>query len=158
MKGFKNFIMRGNVIDLAVAVVIGGAFTALVTAFVKNLIEPVVNIFGGTNPQGLEFQIISGNAGTTVKLGAIIGAVLTFLITAAVVYFVFVLPMQKARELANKRLGIAEEEDPVADDIALLTEIRDLLQAQQTVRPAPSGTHRADVPGSVNPADKTSQS
>ena len=57
MKGFKEFIMQGNVLDLAVGVVIGGAFTALIGAFVDNLIQPVINVFGGANVDGLAFKI-----------------------------------------------------------------------------------------------------
>ena len=129
VKGFKDFIMQGNVIDLAVAVVIGGAFTALIGAFVEHLIQPVVNVFGGANPQGLAWELVKGNEATVVNLGAIIGAIITFLITAAVVYFVFVLPMAKAKAIANKKAGVVEEEEaPVPADIALLSEIRDLLK------------------------------
>lgn len=130
MKGFKNFIMQGNVIDLAVGVVIGGAFTALIGAFVTHLIQPVINVFGGANVNGLAWQIT--NEKTVVDFGAIISAVIAFLITAAVVYFVFVMPIAKAREIARKRRGLpAEEETPIPEDIALLTEIRDLLVAQR---------------------------
>ncbi|MBV7412769.1 large conductance mechanosensitive channel protein MscL [Dermabacteraceae bacterium TAE3-ERU27] len=128
MKGFKDFIMRGNVIDLAIAVVIGGAFTALVGAFVENLINPIIAVAGGSNPKGLAWQLVAGNEATTVNLGAIIGAIITFVITAAVVYFVFVVPMAKAKAARDKKMGIKEGEEPVAADIALLTEIRDLLK------------------------------
>ena len=129
MKGFKNFIMQGNVIDLAVGVVIGGAFTALINAFVENLIQPVINVFGGGNVNGLAFTIT--NPSTLVDIGAILSAIISFLITAAVVYFVFVMPIAQARAMARKSRGLpAEEEDPIPEDIALLTEIRNLLQAQ----------------------------
>ena len=66
MKGFKDFIMQGNVIDLAVGVVIGSAFTALITAIVENLIQPVINVAGGTNVSGLSFTLIDGNEGSNV--------------------------------------------------------------------------------------------
>lgn len=129
MKGFKNFIMQGNVIDLAVGVVIGSAFTALIDAFVKNLIQPVINVFGGGNVDGLAFHIT--NDATLVDIGAILSAIISFLITAAVVYFVFVMPIAQARAMARKSRGLpAEEEDPIPEDVALLTEIRNLLQAQ----------------------------
>lgn len=129
MKGFKNFIMQGNVIDLAVGVVIGGAFTALIDAFVKHLIQPVINVFGGSNVDGLAFTIT--NDATLVDIGAILSAIISFLITAAVVYFVFVMPIAQARAMARKSRGLpAEEEDPIPEDVALLTEIRNLLQAQ----------------------------
>lgn len=129
MKGFKNFIMQGNVIDLAVGVVIGGAFTALINAFVENLIQPIINVFGGGNVNGLAFTIT--NPSTLVDVGAILSAIISFLITAAVVYFVFVMPIAQARAMARKSRGLpAEEENPIPEDIALLTEIRNLLQAQ----------------------------
>ena len=130
MKGFKDFVMQGNVIDLAVGVVIGSAFTALITAFVENLIQPVINVFGGSNVDGLAFTIT--NESTKVDIGAILSAVIAFLITAAVVYFVFVLPISSARKLDRKRRGLPEEEETtVSEDIVLLTEIRDALTAQR---------------------------
>lgn len=138
MKGFKDFVMQGNVIDLAVGVVIGSAFTALITAFVDNLIQPVINVFGGSNVDGLAFTIT--NESTTVDIGAILSAVIAFLITAAVVYFVFVLPITKAREFDRKRRGIQEEDESggTPEDVALLSEIRDLLRTQQGGAPEQS--------------------
>ncbi|PZP14847.1 MAG: large conductance mechanosensitive channel protein MscL [Brachybacterium faecium] len=130
MKGFKEFIMQGNVLDLAVGVVIGGAFTALIGAFVENLIQPVINVFGGANVDGLAFKIT--NDSTVVDLGALLSAIIAFLITAAVVYFVFVLPVTKARAFDRKRRGLPEEDEGGApEDVVLLTEIRDLLSAQR---------------------------
>lgn len=141
MKGFKNFVMQGNVIDLAVGVVIGGAFTALITAFVDNLIQPVINVFGGNNVDGFAFKIIEGNDGTLIDIGAVLSAVIAFLITAAVVYFVFVLPISSARKLDRKRRGLPEEEETaVSEDIVLLTEIRDALTAQHGGATQPGGT------------------
>lgn len=138
MKGFKDFVMQGNVIDLAVGVVIGSAFTALIGAFVTNLIQPVVNVFGGTNVNGLSFKLISANEATRVDIGAVLSAVIAFLITAAVVYFVFVLPISQARKLDRRRRGLPEqEESAVSEEIVLLTEIRDALtQRGGTVPPA----------------------
>lgn len=136
MKGFKDFIMRGNVLDLAVGVVIGSAFTALITAFVDNLIQPVINVFGGTNVDGLAIELRDGVPATLVDFGAVLSAIIAFLITAAVVYFVFVLPVNAATKADRKRRGLpAEEETPIAEDIVLLTEIRDALQAQKGQTP-----------------------
>lgn len=130
MKGFKEFIMQGNVLDLAVGVVIGGAFTALIGAFVDNLIQPVINVFGGANVDGLAFKIT--NDSTVVDLGALLSAIIAFLITAAVVYFVFVLPVTEARAFDRKRRGLPEEDEGGApEDVVLLAEIRDLLSAQR---------------------------
>ena len=132
MKGFKDFIMPGNVLDLAVGVVIGSAFTALLSAFVDNLIQPVINVFGGTNVDGLSFKIIQVNEATRLDLGALLSAIIAFLITAAVVYFVFVLPVTKARAFDRKRRGLPEEDEGGApEDVVLLGEIRDLLAAQR---------------------------
>jgi large conductance mechanosensitive channel len=130
MKGFKDFVMQGNVIDLAVGVVIGSAFTALVTAFVDNLINPVVAAAGPDSVSGFGFQIFENNVATFVNFGAVISAVITFLITAAVVYFVFVLPMTKAREMANRKKDVPEEVEVASEDVVLLAEIRDLLKTQ----------------------------
>ncbi|PWH06949.1 large conductance mechanosensitive channel protein MscL [Brachybacterium endophyticum] len=131
MKGFKEFVMQGNVIDLAVGVVIGGAFTALVTAFVNFIINPIVAAAGGADSIGLGFHVIGTNDKTFVNIGEVISAVITFLITAAVVYFVFVLPMAKARRMAAIRRGEDPDAEPTSpEDVLLLTEIRDLLQQQ----------------------------
>ncbi|WP_114907294.1 large conductance mechanosensitive channel protein MscL [Ornithinimicrobium murale] len=129
IQGFKDFIMRGNIVDLAVAVVIGTAFAAVVDVVVSSLITPLLNAMGGAEASGLGFEIISGNAATYMDFAAIINALIVFLLTAAVVYFVIVVPMNKV----NERMGYgAEEEEAPAEDVALLTEIRDLL-ARRTI-------------------------
>ncbi|USQ79513.1 large conductance mechanosensitive channel protein MscL [Ornithinimicrobium faecis] len=124
LQGFKDFIMRGNIVDLAVAVVIGTAFAAVVDVVVSSLITPLLNAMGGAEASGLGFHVISGNPATYMDFAAIINAVIVFLLTAAVVYFVIVVPMNKV----NERMGFGkEEEEAPAEDVALLTEIRDLL-------------------------------
>ncbi|WIM69199.1 large conductance mechanosensitive channel protein MscL [Corynebacterium suedekumii] len=131
LQGFKDFIMRGNVIDLAVAVVIGGAFTAIVTAFSDNLINPLIASIGGAEVNGLGFNIISGNDATFLDFGAVITAAINFLLIAAVVYFVIVAPMNKLKEIQEARRGINQDEEDVAPtDVELLTEIRDLLSRE----------------------------
>ncbi|CAM4039380.1 large conductance mechanosensitive channel protein MscL [Helcobacillus massiliensis] len=143
MKGFRDFIMQGNVIDLAVGVVIGSAFTALVGAFVTYVITPILSVFNTGGIAGFGPRIIRDNPATQINIGMLLSAVITFLITAAVVYFVFVAPMAKARQMARVRKGLpAVEEDPVAEDIALLTEIRDLLAGDQ--RHPQTGTPRVN--------------
>ena len=95
LKGFKEFILRGNVIDLAVAVVIGVAFGSVVKAFVDNLITPLIAaIFGKPDFAGLAFTI----NGSIFKYGLFINAVVTFVLVAAAVYFVVVAPMNKLAE------------------------------------------------------------
>lgn len=129
LQGFKEFIMRGNVVDLAVAVVIGGAFTAIVTAFSDHLINPLIAALGGSDVSGLGFAIIPGNDATFLDFGAVITAAINFLIIAAVIYFVIITPMNKLNELMSARLGVKEDEkEPAPTDVELLTEIRDLLK------------------------------
>ena len=129
LKGFKDFILRGNVIELAIAVVIGSAFTALVAAFTSNIINPVIAAAGGVNADGLGFRIWQDNPATFINFGAVLTAMVTFVITAAVVYFIFVAPMNKINSMVKNRLSTEEpEEEPLPADTALLAEIRDLLK------------------------------
>jgi large conductance mechanosensitive channel len=127
LKGFRDFILRGNVIDLAVAVVIGAAFTALIGVFNTALITPVVNSF--FDLLGLSKDGIGGTIGLpgdqVINIGLIVGGIITFLITAAVVYFVFVAPMNAAKS----RFAKPKDEEATAED--LLAEIRDLLKDQK---------------------------
>ena len=125
MKGFKDFLMRGNVVDLAVAVVIGIAFGQVVSAFAGDFIGGLIGAIGGTP----DF----GDAGPTlndskVVIGSTINALINFLIVAAVVYFVVVLPMNKLAE--RRKRGQEPEVEAPTEDIALLQEIRDLLRAR----------------------------
>lgn len=129
LQGFKEFIMRGNVIDLAVGVVIGAAFTAVVTAFSDNIINPMISALGGAEISGLGFHVIPGNEATFVDFGALLTAFINFLLIAAVVYFFIVAPMNKLDEAQKRRKGIdPEAEDPTETE--LLSEIRDLLAGQ----------------------------
>lgn len=124
LKGFKDFLMRGNVLELAVAVVIGVAFTGLVTAFTESLINPIIAAVGGTNVHGLGFQLIDSNPKTVIDFGAVLSATINFVIVVAVVYFVFILPFQTIR--ARRKRG--EEPGPAEPtDVELLIQIRDLL-------------------------------
>ena len=123
-KGFRDFLMRGNVIDLAVAVVIGAAFNAVVQKVVDSLITPLIGMFFKAD------SLDTALGGGAIAFGALIGAVLNFVIVAAVVYFVFVMPMNTMRERAAKAKGETAEE-AAATETDLLAEIRDLLKAQQ---------------------------
>lgn len=127
-KGFKDFILRGNVIELSIAVVVGTAFTALVAAFTTNIVNPIIAAAGGVQTEGLGFEIWAGNEKTFVNIGGVLTALVTFLITAAVVYFIFVAPMNRINSLVKQRLATQEpEQEPIPADTALLAEIRDLL-------------------------------
>ncbi len=119
-KGFKDFLLRGNVVDLAVAVVVGAAFTAIVTAFTSNIVNPLVSAIGGSNEYGWGFQITSSPE-TFVDLGAVVTAIINFAIIAAVVYFVLILPVNTAK----KRFVASPEKE--LSDVDVLIQIRDLL-------------------------------
>nr|WP_161563474.1 large conductance mechanosensitive channel protein MscL [Streptomyces antimycoticus] len=142
MEGFKAFLMRGNVIDLAVAVVIGAAFTAVVNSIVKGLINPIVGAFGTKDLEKyrscLKAPCETNAAGDVIHgipilWGSVLSAVLTFLITAAVVYFLMVLPMSRylARKAAKEEKAEAEQAVAEAEEILLLRQIRDELVAQR---------------------------
>jgi large conductance mechanosensitive channel len=142
LKGFKDFALRGNVIDLAVAVVVGTAFTALVNSFTTSFLKPLIGLVSGGGING-GTRVIDGQAFT---YGAFLNALVTFLITAAVVYFAVVLPMKALLE----RRKHGEEPGPVAPtQVELLVEIRDLLRAQQGRGPGadPSGPGTPTLPG-----------
>jgi large conductance mechanosensitive channel len=128
IKGFKDFILRGNVVDLAVAVVIGAAFGAIVTTFTDKIIKPLINAITPADSPGLGVTLVTGKDSTYIDFAALITAAINFVIVAAVVYFVIVVPINaiQARRRRNEEAGPA---DPT--DVELLAEIRDLLAAQQ---------------------------
>ncbi|ASF11317.1 large-conductance mechanosensitive channel [Nocardia brasiliensis NBRC 14402] len=121
LKGFKEFLMRGNVIDLAVAVVMGTAFTTVVTSVTKGVINPLLAVFGSTNELGLGVQLISSKPATFIQIGPIITAFINFVVVAAVLYFVLMVPMKTIKN----RFGTTKAAEPTETE--LLIEIRDLL-------------------------------
>ncbi|MEU4395398.1 large conductance mechanosensitive channel protein MscL [Kribbella sp. NPDC023855] len=131
-EGFKKFLMRGNVLDLAIAVVIGTAFATVVKTVVDNLVSPLIASLGGSNVDGLAFHIVKGNEASKVDLAAIINAFVVFFLTAAVVYFVLVVPMKKIQDRRAARADTPEEDpEPLTMDQELLIEIRDALRTRQ---------------------------
>ena len=130
LTGFKKFILKGNVIDLAVAVVIGSAFSSVVDALVKSVLMPLISMLVG-EPNFDDFLAFGD-----VRFGVLLTAVVNFLLVASALYFVIVAPMNRLIEHRNRKLGIGQDakkeaaEDP---QIALLKEIRDALQAQNQV-------------------------
>ncbi|MDX3522283.1 large conductance mechanosensitive channel protein MscL [Streptomyces scabiei] len=141
-EGFKAFLMRGNVVDLAVAVVIGAAFTNIVNSVVKGVISPLVGAFGTKNLDQylscLKDPCTVGTDGTVtdgvaILWGTVLNATLTFLITAAVVYFLMVLPMAKylARQEARRKAKEGTHEVIEVTELEVLKEIRDALVAQR---------------------------
>ncbi|HWB35321.1 MAG TPA: large conductance mechanosensitive channel protein MscL [Rugosimonospora sp.] len=145
IQGFKDFIMRGNVVDLAVGIVIGAAFTALVSSFTDSFLNPLIQLAGGSteNKSGANIHV----RGVNFTYGNFINAAITFLLTAAVLYFLVVFPMNKLAERRKR----GEEPPPAApsEEIRLLTDIRNALLAQMGKAPAP----RTDPdPDEVRPA------
>ncbi|WP_439564117.1 large conductance mechanosensitive channel protein MscL [Microcella sp.] len=143
LAGFKTFILRGNVIELAVAVVVGTAFTALVNAIVASIINPAIGAL--LNAESLSTALVvkipTVSGGTADLLfGAVLAAVLNFVIVAAVVYFALVAPMnylnRRAEERRKAGLPAGEEAAPPTE-LELLAEIRDLLAKRDSTPPAP---------------------
>ena len=134
LKGFKDFIMRGNLVELAVAFIIGGAFATVVTSFTAVILSLIAKVTGGKNPDMTSF------APGGIPVGAFLTAAIAFLIIAFVVYFFVVTPYNKVQA----RMARGEQEAPPAADIALLTEIRDLLAGNA---PGPSVEMGLGEPG-----------
>jgi len=125
IKGFRDFIAQGNVIDLAVAVVIGAAFSAIVTAIVDNLINPLIGLlFNADDLNAFKIGVFG--------IGAVIGAVIKFLAIALIVYLVFVLPMNKYKERQAAKAGVVEAPEELPSEQVLLIQIRDLLEKQKS--------------------------
>ncbi|MDO8143991.1 large conductance mechanosensitive channel protein MscL [Isoptericola sp. b408] len=124
LSGFKQFIMRGNVVDLAVGIVIGGAFAGVVSALTDGLLTPLIAaVFGEASLAGVGNFTLNG---AQFSIGLFLDAVLRFLLVAAALYAVVVLPMNRLAE--RRARGQEPEPEPVpSPDVVLLTEIRDLL-------------------------------
>uniref|UniRef100_A0A5Q5BPK1 Large-conductance mechanosensitive channel n=2 Tax=unclassified Mycobacterium TaxID=2642494 RepID=A0A5Q5BPK1_MYCSS len=120
LKGFKEFLARGNIIDLATAVVIGTAFTGLVTAFTNAVIEPLINRIGAGGDAEYGILRIGIGGGQAIDLNLVLSAIINFLLIAAVVYFVILMPYKKLRE----RGKVEQAQDT---ELSLLTEIRNIL-------------------------------
>ncbi|MEU5362184.1 large conductance mechanosensitive channel protein MscL [Streptomyces sp. NPDC005925] len=142
LEGFKTFLTRGNVVDLAVAVVIGAAFTNIVNSVVKGVINPLVGAIGTKNLDSYS-SCLKGpcekaadgtvTSGVMILWGSVLGATLSFVITAAVVYFLMVLPMSKylARVQARRKEKEGAQEVLEVTELEVLKEIRDALVAQR---------------------------
>ncbi|MFF5226785.1 large conductance mechanosensitive channel protein MscL [Dactylosporangium sp. NPDC000521] len=135
LKGFKDFISRGNVIELAVAVVIGAAFNDVVKAFTDGFLQPLIKLTGGIGVDDKNQGLKIGQQ--YLAWPAFLNSVIGFLLTAATVYFLVVLPMNKLAE--RRKRGVEPEPAAPAEDIRLLTEIRDLLATGTINRPAAPG-------------------
>jgi large conductance mechanosensitive channel len=150
LKGFRDFILRGNVIDLAVAVVLGAAFGAIVTALVNGIINPLIAAIVG-KPDITQVGNFTIN-GANFSIGTVLQAILNFIFVAAAVYFVLVLPMN--RLMAMRKQGEEAPPEAPSEEILLLTQIRDLLGGADTTvvgpptgDPAPGGPSAPPAPG-----------
>lgn len=142
LRGFKDFVLRGNVIDLSVAVIMGAAFGAIVTAFTDKIVKPLLNAITPPASPGFGVQLVAGKASTFIDFAALITTMLNFVMVAAVVYFVIVLPLRAVQERRKR----GEEPGPAEPtDIELLREIRDLL------RDRANGTKRAEDSAPAQP-------
>lgn len=124
LNGFKEFITRGNVIDLAVGMIIGTAFTAVVTALVDKVIMPAISMVVGS-PSFDEFFVVG-----QIQFGAFLTAVVNFFLIAGAVYFCIVMPINKFNEARAAQKGIEEEDEEEDPQVALLKEIRDALASK----------------------------
>lgn len=135
LNGFKDFITRGNVLDLAIGIIIGAAFTAIVTALTSSILMPLVAwLFGAPNVEGFAIDLPSlrGGAPTEFPIGLLLQSILDFLFIAVALYFFVVLPIKKMTEM--RKTTEEEIEETLEKDVELLTEIRDLLRTQVTTR------------------------
>jgi large conductance mechanosensitive channel len=122
LKEFRAFLLRGNIVELAVAFVIGVAFAAVVTALVDDIITPIIAaIFGKPDFGGLTFTI----NGSVFRYGSFLNALISFVAIAAAVFFFVVKPMDM---IAARRRAGTEEAPPPSEEVVLLTEIRDALR------------------------------
>lgn len=152
LRGFREFISRGNIVDLAVAVVVGTAFTGVVNALVKDLLTPfIAAIFGKPNFSSLTFTI----NGSQFNYGSFINALITFFSVAAAVYIFVVLPLNKLAQRRRRGQPPAEDTPGLSDEARLLVEIRDLL-AHNGSSPQPGATTQStSAAGSTTPEGST---
>lgn len=123
IKEFREFLLRGNVVDLAVAVVLGAAFGAVVTSFVNDVLMQIVAIFvGEPNFAGLTITINDSE----IRYGSFLNALITFVIIGAAIFFFVVKPINTL--MARRKAGLEPEPEAVPEDVVLLGEIRDLLR------------------------------
>ena len=127
LKEFRSFILRGNAIDLAVAVVLGAAFGAVIASLVADIITPIISIIFGK--PGFEDLTITIND-AVIRYGAFLNAVLSLITVGAAVFFLVVKPVNLL--MARRKAGIEPEPEAVSEDVVLLGEIRDLLRAQSS--------------------------
>lgn len=157
IKGFKDFIMRGNVVDLAIAVVIGTAFTRVVESFVSAIITPLLNSLPGSSVNGWGFALRhgakftdkNGKNTTYIDFSTIVNAIIVFLLTALVVYLVFVVPMTRLQRFRDR--GRLPGPEVVPENTQLLREIRDALGARPVTGAGGPTEARPGTPRAAQP-------
>lgn len=147
MSGFRKFLMRGNIIDLAVAVVIGVAFNAIVQALVKDMITPLITAIGGGTKKHSFASLSFSLHGTSFTYGAVINAVLSFLVIAAVVYYLVVAPAAKLTALATRNKAATDRQCPECTS-TIPVAARRCMYCTAEVTPVPPP---ADVPSPRRP-------
>lgn len=149
LKGFKEFLARGNIVDLSIAVVIGTAFTALVTNFTKSVVQPLIDGIGVGKDADYGILRIPIYGGQTIDLNVLLSAAINFVLVAAVVYFLVVVPYNRLR----KKGEVEQAQDT---ELSILTEIRNLLADQQGVERQVTGPGTGPSPdtATVTSADK----
>ena len=148
IKGFKEFILRGNVIDLAVAVVIGAAFTGIVNAIVGSVFNPAIGaLFDAESlATALPVAIPTTSGGEAVLyFGAVIAAVIQFILVAVVVYFALIVPINYLKRVSFRKKDEEKKDDAAPPtELELLAEIRDLLAERNGAAPADTHGKHAD--------------
>ena len=145
LNDFKKFLLRGNVVDLAVAVVVGAAFGAVITSLVDNLINPIIGLVGGQDFSDLAITLKSATSNAdgseqdpavVLGYGAIISAIINFVLVAGAIFFLIVKPLNVIAERRKKGEEPAEDTPAPSDEAVLLSEIRDLSAARTEGTPA----------------------
>jgi len=147
LKGFKEFLARGNIVDLSIAVVIGTAFTGLVTKFTESIIQPLIDRIGAGGNAEYGILKINIGGGQTIDLNVVLSAAINFVLVAAVVYFLVVMPYNRLR----KKGEVEQAQDT---ELSLLTEIRNLLAGTEGEHVTGPGTGPSPDTAEVTSADK----
>jgi large conductance mechanosensitive channel len=147
LKGFKEFLARGNIVDLSIAVVIGTAFTGLVTKFTESIIQPLIDRIGAGGNAEYGILKINIGGGQTIDLNVLLSAAINFVLVAAVVYFLVVMPYNRLR----KKGEVEQAQDT---ELSLLTEIRNLLAGTEGEHVTGPGTGPSPDTAKVTSADK----
>lgn len=148
LKGFREFVLRGSVIDLAVAVVIGAAFSSIINTLVTAIINPALGALFNTASLAKSLPVtvpaVAGGTPAVIYFGALIAAIIQFLLVAVVVYFALVVPINAVRRVQEKRRASGEPDDAPPTELEVLEQIRDLL-AQATDTSSSSSRHATEA-------------